>query len=43
MYLVPYKEASTVEDLAYTFIKIIIINYRILNKIILDRGTLFIS
>jgi hypothetical protein len=42
IYLVLYKEASTVEDLAYIFIKIIITNHGILIEIILDREILFI-
>ena len=41
-YLEPYKEASTIEDLVYIFNKIIIVRYRILDKIILDRDKLFI-
>ena len=41
-YLEPYKEASTAEDLAYIFNKVVITRYRILNKIVLDRDKLFI-
>ena len=40
-YLKLYKEVSTIEDLAYIFNKIVIVRYRILNKIILDRDKLF--
>ena len=42
-YLELYKEASTVEDLAYIFNKIVIARYRILDKIVLDRDKLFTS
>jgi hypothetical protein len=42
-HLVPYKEASTAEDLAYTFIKTIIANHGMPAEIISDRGTLFTS
>ena len=40
-YLEPYKEASTIEDLAYIFNKIVIAQYRILDRIISDRDKLF--
>ena len=42
-YLEPYKEAFTIEDLVYIFNKIIIIQYRILDRIVLDRDKLFTS
>ena len=42
-HLIPYKEASTAEDLAYTFIKTIIANHGMPGEIISDRGTLFTS
>ena len=35
-YLELYKEVSTIEDLVYIFNKIVIIQYRILDKIILN-------
>ena len=35
-YLELYKEASTIEDLAYIFNKIVIARHRIPDKIILD-------
>ena len=41
-YLEPYKEVSTIEDLVYIFNKIVIIRYRILDKIVLNRDKLFI-
>ena len=40
-YLELYKEASTIEDLAYIFNKILIARHGILDKIILDRDKLF--
>jgi hypothetical protein len=42
IYLEPYKESSTVEDLVYVFNKVIIAQHGILDKIILDRDKLFI-
>ena len=41
-YLELYKEASIVKDLIYIFNKIVIAQYRILDKIILNRDKLFI-
>ena len=43
IYLEPYKEASTVEDLVYIFNKIVIARHEILDKIVLDRDKLFTS
>ena len=40
-YILLYKEASTIEDLAYIFIRTIFTNYSILDEIILDRDKLF--
>ena len=40
-YLKLYKEVSIVEDLTYIFNKIVITQYRILDKIILDKDKLF--
>ena len=40
-YLKLYKEVFTIEDLAYIFNKIVIVQYRILDKIVLDRDKLF--
>ena len=42
-YLKLYKEVSTIEDLVYIFNKIVIIQYRILDRIVLDRDKLFTS
>ena len=41
-YMLLYKEASIVEDLAYTFLRTIITNYRLLEEVISDRDKLFI-
>ncbi|KFZ00143.1 hypothetical protein V500_01163, partial [Pseudogymnoascus sp. VKM F-4518 (FW-2643)] len=40
---VPYLEASSAEQLAYTFIRIVLADYRLLDEIILDRDKLFTS
>ena len=42
-YLESYKEASTAEDLAYIFNKIVIARHGIPDKIVLDRDKLFTS
>ena len=42
-YLEPYKEASTTEDLAYIFNKIVIARHGIPDKIVSDRDKLFTS
>jgi hypothetical protein len=42
-YFISYKEGSTIEELAYTFNRNIIINYGIPKEIISDRNKLFIS
>jgi len=36
-----YKEASDAIKLAYTFLKVIIVNHRLLEEIILNRDKLF--
>ena len=41
--LIPYREASIAKELAYTFIKYIVTNYRVLEEIISDRDKLFTS
>ena len=38
-----YKEASDAIELAYTFLKVIIVNHGLLEEIILDRDKLFTS
>jgi hypothetical protein len=42
-YFIPYMEASTAEDLAYTFLKIIFSNHGLPEEIISDRDKLFTS
>ena len=41
VYILLYKEASNAKELAYTFIRTEVINYRVLEEIILDRDKLF--
>jgi hypothetical protein len=41
-YMILYLKASIAEDLAYIFLRIIVINYSALEKIISDRNKLFI-
>ena len=41
-YILLYKETSIAEDLAYTFLRTIVTNYRLLEEIISDRDKLFI-
>jgi hypothetical protein len=41
-YIILYLEASTVEDLAYTFLRVVVVNYKILEEIISDRDKFFI-
>ena len=43
VYFILYKEASTIEELAYIFVKWIVANHGILDKIISDRDKLFTS
>jgi hypothetical protein len=42
-YIILYKEANMAKDLANMFLRTIIANYRIPDKIILDRDKLFTS
>jgi hypothetical protein len=42
-YIILYLEASTVEDLVYMFLRVIVANYSTLKKMISDRNKLFIS
>jgi hypothetical protein len=42
-YIILYLEASIAEDLVYIFLRIIIINHNVLEKMISDRNKLFIS
>jgi hypothetical protein len=41
-YIILYLEASIVEDLAYTFLRIIVANYSALEEMISDKNKLFI-
>jgi hypothetical protein len=42
-YMILYLEASTAEDLAYAFLRVIIANHSALEEMISDRNKLFIS
>jgi hypothetical protein len=42
-YIILYLEANTAKNLAYIFLRIVITNYNILEKMILDRNKFFIS
>jgi transposase InsO family protein len=42
-YIIPYKESSTAEDLAYIFLRIVASVYRVPIEIISDRDKLFTS
>ncbi len=42
-HFVPYKESSTAEDLAYTFIRTVVSQHGLLEEIILDKDKLFTS
>jgi hypothetical protein len=41
-YIILYLEASIAEDLVYMFLKVVIINYSALEKIISDKNKFFI-
>ena len=40
--MLPYLKGNIAEDLAYTFLRVIIVNYKTFNKIILNKNKLFI-
>jgi hypothetical protein len=42
IYIILYLEASITEDLAYTFLRVVIINYSAPEEIISDRNKFFI-
>jgi hypothetical protein len=42
-YFLLHMELAIVEDIAYIFIRTIVTNYRLLNKVILDKDKLFTS
>jgi hypothetical protein len=41
-YMILYLEASTAEDLAYTFLRVVVANYSALEEMISDRNKFFI-
>ena len=41
-YFILYKESSNTEDLVYVFLRIVVVNYGLLEEVILDRDKLFI-
>jgi hypothetical protein len=42
IYMILYLKASIVEDLAYVFLRVIVINYSALEEMILDKNKFFI-
>ena len=42
-YFLPYKEASSAEELTYTFLCVIAANHRLPEEIIFNRNKLFMS
>ena len=42
-YFILYKESLNTEDLVYVFLRIVVINYELLEKVISNRDKLFIS
>jgi hypothetical protein len=43
IYMILYLKASTAEDLAYAFLRVVIANHNTLEKMISDRNKFFIS
>jgi hypothetical protein len=43
IYIILYLEVNIAEDLVYTFLRIIVVNYSALEEMISDRNKLFIS
>ena len=41
IYFIPQKIIATIKDIAYKIIKVIIANYNMLNKIILNKDKIF--
>jgi hypothetical protein len=41
-YIILYLKASTAEDLAYTFLRVVVVNYNALEEMISDRDKFFI-
>ncbi|KAK1451310.1 hypothetical protein CMEL01_05884, partial [Colletotrichum melonis] len=42
IYFIPYKKLSTIKNLVYIFIKVILLNYGLLKEIIFNKNKLFI-
>jgi hypothetical protein len=42
IYIILYLKASTVKDLVYIFLKVVVTNYNVLEKIISDKNKFFI-
>jgi hypothetical protein len=42
IYIILYLEASIIENLAYAFLRVVVINYSALEKMISDRNKFFI-
>jgi hypothetical protein len=40
--MILYLKASTAEDLVYAFLRVVVVNYSALEKMISDRNKLFI-
>ena len=43
IYILLYRKASDAKELVYIFLRVIVINYNILDKIISNRDKLFMS
>ena len=43
MYFLPHMELAIAKDIVYIFIRTIVANYRLLDKVILDKDKLFTS
>jgi hypothetical protein len=43
IYIILYLKASTIENLAYAFLRVVVVNYNALEEMISDRNKLFIS
>jgi hypothetical protein len=42
IYIIPYLKASITKDLAYVFLRVIVINHSVLEEMISDRDKFFI-
>jgi hypothetical protein len=43
IYIILYLEANTIENLAYMFLRVVVINYSALEEMISDKNKFFIS